>query len=1090
MSSIELDDLSDRLATLILNSKPIRPKASPRSSSEFLSGDTVRPRTSKTQINERASPHSTPSVTFRSTPTNMSPDLQTGRNTPSSGRESPVTGKTPVMVHQKSIPRATSRRQTGPSSGPTLNMLNSEFTSRDFSAEPEDFQDDTLLEPYPYERVRTNVSEMFAVHTRTFDSCVNLTGFGGHRDTFAILGLRRRQPRDIELPASFFERLLRYIDFETYLAIRLSCRSWSATLSQVRTPPLKPVYHLPAEVLEQIYYHLSPVDFNAARHTCRAWMVTSLDTRLLIQMLKRGGWSAAALADEAIIECRPQMAITNEWPLSKRLSTECQLRPEWTGNGLPHRSYETSPLELSKVARYMNRAALSLTVEINFSELSLWSLSRSDSQHDAGRLFTPSACGQYLLVTVDCSIFVYTLNKKASYFDQADAHGVGAITSVVCSRRVLAVSMNTTYGRLAVAALLEGRVGLVCDLETTQAPYKQSSGPQLPLDVWRHSSNTCFEISGNDVEIEDPLPNVSLAFHNSHGKMVPWAKQEMPFTTSPERYSACSSPNGVPVEKGPRSIYRNLCSAEDPPRSVAICPQRRCVAFGCSAGIELHWTDVLSGQDMNRWFPLAHSSDYLYFVPPALDVDSVKRLRLTSSAAHPSEKASLDARFGPELQETREDERIWECTSNLGFHNTTSGREQPKPDHYRTVPLSDGYHALFTDAETGCVCLGRLPDAPANDVKLLKRIVLPGPKSGDADKGANTPKCYAAAPDLSWGVRIAVGYTDGSLWLFSIPRDIVTASSRDEQNWEPEWAGEYSVFGRKDQAIHVSEDRTGLANWPVQIQGTQVATIDALEDVSVDASNGSVSLWVFSHDGLVKKWKISQGIEKQVRKSIVLRNGKIVDAEEDDSDWIMENAPWIPSYVSTPAGYDGTTSALGFHPAWNLNSLSSLPRSDTAMTDPDSGYGSDKGEPSTSINIDLSTLPTRLANMRLSDSDAEMPDADEGYASAIHSRVPSPMDIDIPTPPSQYLPEIPLRNSQRDRDNRDEGYESEKPSRWAGSPFAICIPPLNNRWSGVSFEEHDWTPDYMGTKGRASEDVGADEDLDLLDFAKVEVEIL
>lgn len=42
------------------------------------------------------------------------------------------------------------------------------------------------------------------------------------------------------------------------------------------------------------------------------------------------------------------------------------------------------------------------------------------------------------------------------------------------------------------------------------------------------------------------------------------------------------------VEQEAKSTYRNLCSEEDSPRSVAICPQRRCVAFGCHGGIELH----------------------------------------------------------------------------------------------------------------------------------------------------------------------------------------------------------------------------------------------------------------------------------------------------------------------------------------------------------------------------------------------------------------------------------------------------------------------------------------------------------------------
>jgi hypothetical protein len=72
----------------------------------------------------------------------------------------------------------------------------------------------------------------------------------------------------------------------------------------------------------------------------------------------------------------------------------------------------------------------------------------------------------------------------------------------------------------------------------------------------------------------------------------------------------------VPIESGTSTFYRHLCSEDDPPRSVSICPQRRCVAFGCSAGIELHWIDALTGQSLSRWFPLTAPSDYLYLYVP------------------------------------------------------------------------------------------------------------------------------------------------------------------------------------------------------------------------------------------------------------------------------------------------------------------------------------------------------------------------------------------------------------------------------------------------------------------------------------------
>ena len=126
------------------------------------------------------------------------------------------------------------------------------------------------------------------------------------------------------------------------------------------------------------------------------------------------------------------------------------------------------------------------------------------------------------------------------------------------------------------------------------------------------------------------------------------------------------------VEIGPRSIYHNICSEDDPPRSIAICPQRRCVAFGCSGGIELHWVraelsililntshiayfcirelltrdqvDALTGQDLNRWFPLTAPSDYLFFLPPRKSIDSAKKLRLISSAASPGESLIITDR--------------------------------------------------------------------------------------------------------------------------------------------------------------------------------------------------------------------------------------------------------------------------------------------------------------------------------------------------------------------------------------------------------------------------------------------------------------
>lgn len=105
-------------------------------------------------------------------------------------------------------------------------------------------------------------------------------------------------------------------------------------------------------------------------------------------------------------------------------------------------------------------------------------------------------------------------------------------------------------------------------------------------------------------------------------------------------------PCSMPVESSIPTLYASLCSVDDMPRSVALCPQRRCVAFGCSSGIELHWVDALTGQDLNRRFPLTAPSDYLYFLPPRAGVDSAKKLRLISSAGRPGENSVIAERYG------------------------------------------------------------------------------------------------------------------------------------------------------------------------------------------------------------------------------------------------------------------------------------------------------------------------------------------------------------------------------------------------------------------------------------------------------------
>ena len=66
-----------------------------------------------------------------------------------------------------------------------------------------------------------------------------------------------------------------------------------------------------------------------------------------------------------------------------------------------------------------------------------------------------------------CLVYLYELNQQHTVTDNIrDKHPgyLRPITSVICPRRVLACSMDTSSQRYAIAILLDGRMGLVCDI--------------------------------------------------------------------------------------------------------------------------------------------------------------------------------------------------------------------------------------------------------------------------------------------------------------------------------------------------------------------------------------------------------------------------------------------------------------------------------------------------------------------------------------------------------------------------------------------------------------------------------------------------
>jgi hypothetical protein len=618
----------------------------------------------------------------------------------------------------------------------------------------------------------------------------------------------------------------------------------------------------------------------------------------------------------------------------------------------------------------------------------------------AGTSFTVSSCGRFLMVANGCLVYLYELNRSHNVAEVGSMTIPGAlrpVTSIICPRRVLACSMDTSSNRYAIAILLDGRMGLVCEINAHVVSLTSSAtgrgmpngksvnvpGPdatsetgvrgtsfldRVSLRTSASASNSSHQVSrkyhdslnlhpttANPLQQTKELPFVfpgiatagasfapvnqsdwqdafrddmpehirTAGLSSRHGSLPP-ARADGPQSQMEDYFVSTLDRllNSMPIENGPRSLYRNLCSDDDPPRSVAICPQRRCVAFGCSSGIELHWVDALTGQDLNRWFPLTAPSDSLFFLPPRRSIDSAKKLRLISSAAKPGERPAIAERpFGTRAKSSPFWERlpvglgnfdsISDADLNQGFltrlrgdagRSSLTGRMDCS-DHYRAVPLSDGYHILFTDPSTGLLWLGS--DAPVGGpTKLLRKIWFQGPK------GEGTPIAYSAGADLSCGVRIVAAFGNGTeqaIWLFSVPSDVfatnqggqspLSASSylrskSGQENPTSEWIDWWPDDGLQEWLNHARDPVAGIlprSVWPVKIRGQQIGSCCGLVDLTID-SGPDMTIWAFNKHGVATVWKIDLGRNEKVNRRCVMRDGTVRDID-GEGDVEMSDAP-------------------------------------------------------------------------------------------------------------------------------------------------------------------------------------------------------
>ncbi|MCJ1391137.1 hypothetical protein MMC18_003999 [Xylographa bjoerkii] len=880
----------------------------------------VTDNSAESSLNSPLSHHSIDFTPLRSRARSPSPPPRRGTNTssssstddstsgtvsPSSDSESPVRGRSLLLDphhNHNLISRATARRRAGPSSMDASHNVNFHIAR---SPTPylvphvkSSASEKTIIEPLRGAGTSSSLvpgrpsqaptfGDTFRLsQASTWEVGLDLSRFRGHRDTFALLDLAGLAVPRRELPREVWACLSPYLDLHAYAALRLTCKSWCRGVTAAWPleergsggqrflscrDELSLAQRLPAEVVQMVYWQLEPREFDAARRACRAWMVAGLERGLLEEMCKRGGWGGCVLADRAARRGMITVGTTEEWWLSKRLATECSIAHGWKGNGLDGSGGDEmgvaqwdGPSEQPESTTSARISSMRLASHTDFSDLSSGYSAGSDT--GAALHFTVSVCGKFVLVVEGCLIYIYRLYGPER---SASIH-VGFLqpfTSVICPKRVLAVSMDASSQRYAVAALLDDRMGLVCDLDL--ARFARSRPDESRVGTWEMEEQTVRSICAHGLGGRDP--SVSPLKQDQSSQVAYPQVRQITYDTPPPATDTTpdlflltknSFSSGIPTETGPRYIYRSLCSAEDPPLSVAICPQRRCVAFGCTSGIELHWVDALTGQDLNRWFPLTAPSDFLYFLPPRKGVDSGKKLRLIASAGSEEQKGSLRSPFGGK------------CRTGEGIDGF--GDKGRGSKHYKAVPLGDGQMVLFTDPESGMLGLGG-DTANRGPTNLERKVVFEGPTGV-------LPTVYAAGGELRWGVRLAVGYGE-RVWLFCVPPDVLIGEGR----------------GGSKPTCEVSCQK-GPAQ-PLRIRGLEIGSLEGLVDLAVDSSCGSLTVWAFAAGGMASTWQIDNGRQSRVRKRAVLRNGPVVDLEDSDGDVVMRDAPPLRS-----DGYDGAAS--------------------------------------------------------------------------------------------------------------------------------------------------------------------------------------
>ncbi|KAH8726313.1 hypothetical protein GQ44DRAFT_758966 [Phaeosphaeriaceae sp. PMI808] len=217
------------------------------------------------------------------------------------------------------------------------------------------------------------------------------------------------------------------------------------------------------------------------------------------------------------------------------------------------------------------------------------------------------------------------------------------------------MSMDVSSGRHTVAALLEGRMGMVYELHHGHIVEAEKRDTQSFNAIDVQANYQGIGLLGVDDHRTHDHNLINYSWNlNIHGPL-----QGHKFQGQSSKTACC---RGIPMENGVTTFYRHICSEDDPPRSVSVCPQHR----------------------------ISNPNNRLTNCPKII----------------PSRPAWSNF-WGP-------------FGFQPGSHRLAGSRNC---DHYHAVPLSDGHHMLITEPLNGRLALGC--NAPfGGPIKMIQKIIF------------------------------------------------------------------------------------------------------------------------------------------------------------------------------------------------------------------------------------------------------------------------------------------------------------------------------------------------------------------------------